>query len=87
MLRPALQLFAGAMEVKLKKNDHKTGWLELPAPALFRLLEIEIEEYKVAAEYFGPTDAKNELVDIANFCMMLWDRLSLDEQRSDKQPV
>lgn len=78
--RPVLASFAERMEEKLRKNEHKKGWRELPVEALFRLLEIEIEEYKVAAEFFSKEDARSELVDISNFCMMLWDRLSLDDK-------
>jgi len=75
MIRPPLAAFVIEMERKLKKNDHKKGWRELPVEALERLMMIEIEEFKVARDFFEPEDARKELVDIANFAMMLYDRM------------
>lgn len=76
-LRPVLQGFAEMMEKKLRKNDHKTSWRELPVEALFRLLMVEIEEFKIAHEFLGKDEARNELIDIANFCLILHDRLGV----------
>lgn len=73
--RPVLANFVELMERKLRKNDHKRDWRELPIGGLFRLLLIEIEEFKVAYEFFTTDEARKELVDIANFAMILWDRL------------
>ena len=67
--------FAWQMEAKLRKNDHKTHWRELPVEALRRLMMIEIEEFNVAREFFGPEEAANELIDISNYAMMLRDRI------------
>ncbi len=77
-MRPSLNLFAHDMERKLQKNDHKTDWLKLPVEALLRKLEIELEELKVAVQYEGDVDAMDECVDVANFAMMLYDRLRSD---------
>jgi hypothetical protein len=77
-MRPVLSSFAALMEAKLTKNDHKTSWRDLPVEALFRLLMLEIEEFKVAHEFLGPDEARNELVDIANFCLILHDRLGIN---------
>lgn len=76
--RPALRRFAGLMEIKLRKNDHKTGWRELPPEALLKKLEIELEEFRVAYQYESRAEAVMELVDIANFAMMLADRIEQD---------
>ena len=76
-MRDSLINFANKCEEKLKKNDHKSDWRTLPVEALVRKLEIEIEEFKVALQYEGVEDARNELVDVANFAMMLWDRMSI----------
>lgn len=84
--RPALASFADEMEAKLKRNDHKTSWRELPVEALFRLLQIEIEEFKVAKEFLSVAEARNELVDIANFGMILWDRLGMEDQKAKVTP-
>jgi hypothetical protein len=75
--------FAELMEKKLRKNDHKTGWRELPIEALRRLMMLEVEEYNVAREFFGPEEARSELVDIANFAMMLHDRLGVEIKKQD----
>lgn len=76
-VRPVLADFAYLMEEKLAKNDHKTSWRELPVEALLRLLMLEIEEFKVAHEFLGAQEARNELVDVANFCLILHDRLGM----------
>lgn len=80
-MREPLFQFALSMETKLRKNDHKKGWRDLPVEALFKLLMIEIEEFKVAHEFFEPDVAQNELVDIANFAMMLYDRLGMENAK------
>lgn len=81
-LRPTLNSFAVEMEWKLRKNDHKKGWKELPFEALHKLFLLEYEEFKVASEYFGPGAAKKELVDMGNFIMMMWDRLEEDNKEN-----
>lgn len=73
-LRPALYDFAVEMERKLRKNDHKKGWQTYPIDALVELLEIEYRELLVALKH-GIGDPCTECVDIANFAMMLRDRL------------
>ena len=68
-----VKAFAEAMEGVLQDNDDKGGWWNCPIEYLeTRLLE-EIEEWKQSrkSSFFEGTD---ELIDIANFCMMLWDR-------------
>lgn len=82
-IRPVLYDFALQMEKKLRKNDSKTGWRTLPIEALFRLLMLEIEEFKVGHEFFGKEEARKELVDVANFCMILHDRLGMEEDKND----
>lgn len=80
-IRGPLAEFALSMEKKLRKNDHKTGWGKLPVEALMRQLLLEIEEYKVAAEFLTVEEARDELVDVANFAMIMWDRLSTLDQK------
>lgn len=43
-LRPQVQAFAEAMEVKLRKNDHKGGWDECTTGYLTRRLRTEVRE-------------------------------------------
>lgn len=71
--------FAVAMEQKLRKKDDKTHWRERPVEALKRLMLLEIEEFKVAHEFFGPDEAMDELRDIANYAMILWDRIRIEK--------
>lgn len=80
-LRPVLTDFAIQMEYKLRKNDHKTGWRDLPIEAIFKLMMLEIEELKVAMEFLGTEDARGECIDVANFAMMLYDRLGMEKDK------
>lgn len=73
--RRALQAFADEMELTLRRHDHKTGWREKAIDALFRLLLLEVEEAKVAMEFFNTREARAELIDVANFCLIVYDRL------------
>lgn len=82
VVRSVLYYFMWDMERKLRKNDHKTGWRHLPIEALFKMLMLEIEEFKVAHEFLNKDEARKELVDVANFCMILWDRLSIEEEKN-----
>ena len=83
-IRPAVRAFAEAMELKLRKNDHKTGWRQLPIEALLRLFKLEVQEFEVADEFFTIVEARRESVDMANFAMMIWDRLSLLDQDKNR---
>lgn len=82
-IRDALFSFARLMEDKLRKNDHKKGWETYPIEAIRRLMMVEIEEFNVAREFFGHEEARKELVDIANFAMILHNRLGqlIEEER------
>lgn len=67
--------FAAAMEAKLRKNDHKTGWKDQPIEAHIKLLRIEVMEFDVALEFLGDEVAGKECVDIANFALIIRDKL------------
>lgn len=43
-IRPSVRLFAGAMEDKLGKNDHKGGWEDEPYEWFFMKLAEEVGE-------------------------------------------
>lgn len=79
-LRPALAHFVEEMELKLRKKDHKTSWRELPVEALIKLFDIERQEFEVAHEFLTVAEARSELVDLANYAMIISDRLSLEPQ-------
>lgn len=81
--REALIKFVGEMEIKLRRNDHKTTWRDQPIIALIRLMKLEIAECDVALEFFTVAEARKELVDISNFALINWDRLGmLDQDRN-----
>lgn len=84
--REALAKFVDAMEITLRRNDHKSTWKDKPVEALLRLLVLEVEEAKVAMEFFSVAEGKHELVDIACFAMILFDRLGmLDQERGIRE--
>lgn len=76
-MRPVVKWFAEMMEAKLRKNDHKGGWLNDSSTSLFTRLQEESWELKqVLAK--GVTAASsekliNEAADVANFAMMIAD--------------
>lgn len=77
--RPALMVFARAMERVLRQNDWKRGWEADTPTALTDRVWDEAREMEVAMamyrkNYAQASDVQKELVDIANFCMMAWDR-------------
>jgi hypothetical protein len=78
--REALQRFANEMEIVLRQHDHKSTWRDKPVEALFRLLRLEVEEASVAMEFFSAAEARHEMIDIANFAMILFDRLGMLKQ-------
>jgi len=72
-----VRAFAEAMEEVLKKNDHKGGWSsnECTIEYLQHRLVEEMGEYFRSLEMdVQPSWRQKELLGIANFCMMLWDR-------------
>lgn len=84
-MREPLRAFAVAMEQKLRKNDHKTDWRTKPIEAFVRLLKLELAEFEVADEFFTVEEARKELVDIANFALILHDRLGMIDQNKNRR--
>ena len=79
-IRQAVINFAEAMECKLKTKDTehgKTGWLDTSCNInhlLERLIE-EVDEAKDALNDCNSEALSKECVDIANFAMMISDRI------------
>lgn len=85
ILRPAIRRFAEAMETVLRENDKKGGWKDCDDTYLLGRLNEEISELKeeigclaMPAEFYtGPYRQQfviqKEAVDVANFCMMIFD--------------
>lgn len=84
-VRPEVTEFALAMELKLRKNDHKTGWHDQPIEAHIKLLRIEMMELDVALDHLGDEAAVKECVDVANFALIIRDKL-LARIRAKDQP-
>jgi NTP pyrophosphatase (non-canonical NTP hydrolase) len=77
-LRPEVLAFAQSMEQVLRENDHKGGWKgndQKNRVYLMRRLYEELREVEVALQDADDSQTRHELVDVANFCMMLWDNL------------
>lgn len=89
-VRPEVAAFALAMEAKLRANDHKTGWRDQPIEAHIGLLKIEMMELDVALEFLTFDDVCKECVDIANFALIIRNKLMTQGQSAFKgatQPV
>jgi hypothetical protein len=79
---PQVIAFAKAMDEVLCKNDHKGGWQDCDINYLRARLVEEMGEYFAWCSRGSPSalsesehkQSRKELVDIANFAMMLWDR-------------
>ncbi len=67
--------FAKAMDEVLCKNDHKGGWQDCPKSYLEHRLVEEMGEYFRSLESDTlVSKSKKELIDVANFCLFIWDR-------------
>jgi len=84
--RPAVMRFAEAMERVLQKNDYKGGWDECKLSYLIDRIKGEYGEarekwdmVKSREDYGGVAE---ELIDVANFCMMFWD--TIHKERDEK---
>lgn len=78
--RVPVKVFSDAMEQVLRRHEHKTTWREKPVEALFKLLRLEVEEASVALDHFSAAEARHEMIDIANFACILYDRLGMLKQ-------
>ena len=91
-LRLSVVSFAKIMEEKLRKNDHKGGWENLSLGQLRRRINGELKELDESISYFLATkwslepkeevqkrteNVKKELADVANFCMMMSERIDI----------
>ena len=67
-VRREVQLFAEAMERKLRENDYKGGWKDCPEDYLMTRITDELEELEAK-----DSSILDEAADVANFLMMLCD--------------
>lgn len=80
MIRPELEHFANLMEDKLKQNEHKGGWKEESIEFLKMYMILEYHEVREAFQKGSPDEIIDECVDLANYCMMIVDVLSLKKE-------
>lgn len=85
-IREEVAEFALAMEAKLAKNDHKTGWKEQPVEAHIKLLKIELMEFETALEFLTLDEACKELVDLGNYAMIIRDKLKNQGRAAFRHP-
>lgn len=87
-LRPCVQKFANQMELVLRENDHKNGWDVMCAYELLGRISEERDELLRAIDKFYENDNEtgnlrekmlDEAIDIANFCMMIYDNYYEDK--------
>lgn len=73
-VRGEVLVFASHMEKMLQKHDDqkgKRGWKDDSIRGLEERLHQELAEYM---ETNGWQNKRREIIDVANFCMMIWDR-------------
>jgi NTP pyrophosphatase (non-canonical NTP hydrolase) len=79
--RESINTFAVAMETKLRIKDDDlgtNGWLhdETSIEFLVDRLKEEVEELLEVFNDCKPNSMKEECIDVANFAMMIYDRIS-----------
>jgi hypothetical protein len=74
-LREEVSWFASQMEKHLRRNNDKGGWLECDQGYLLTRLHEEMNELEFALEEGHPGIIIHEAADVANFAMMLADRV------------
>lgn len=74
-LRHEVQVFAAAMERKLRENDYKGGWRHMAPKWLLKRLRQEVKELerRLAEKTAKPKEIASEAADVANFAMMIAD--------------
>ncbi|CAB4155828.1 hypothetical protein UFOVP661_19 [uncultured Caudovirales phage] len=75
-IRPEVAYFAEMMELKLKKRDGYGGWDHLPLEYLREKLQAEVRELEISLRYEPTNEVMNECIDVANYCMFIWDILA-----------
>ena len=76
ILRPEVQWFAEQMEIKLRENDWKGGWKGESVSELTARIEDEtVELWQSIMPHAQPVNIVREAVDVANFAMMVADRV------------
>ena len=73
-IRRSVMKFAEAMEEKLRANEHKKGWADCASlDLLVKLIKAKNELIVAVEETEDPVAIRTEAVDVANYCMMLFE--------------
>ncbi|MGH7774657.1 MAG: hypothetical protein ACREQA_20730 [Candidatus Binatia bacterium] len=75
-IRPQVQWFARCMETELQDNDWKGGWNKCSVWELYQRLLEEAGELAGVLSGAREGNAISEAADIANFAMMIADRIN-----------
>lgn len=88
-IRMAVEQFAQLMEHRLRQNDHKGGWYGMTLDQLLKRLRQETAELRDAIHDPMPNAAaiQCEAADVANFAMMISDRIRCAIQETIKPGV
>lgn len=71
---------AGYMLRKLRQNSHKQHWRNETIPELLEKMKREIIELEEAIQFEPFENVVNEAADVANFCAMIIDNVSMLEE-------
>lgn len=82
-MRKELVDFANQMESILKENDFKGGWDNMTVHELLERLHEEVLEFEVELDANRPYNAAQEIIDVANFCMMIYDKIVNQKKNGD----
>ena len=72
-LGPAVSAFGDDMRKKLRQNEAKGGWENIPTGKLLELLVGELQELIEALNEGTPDEVRDECADVGNFAMMIHD--------------
>ena len=75
-MRPVLVSFSKYMEAILKENDHRGGWCGNSLEDLFSRLEHQCDALGAALPTGQAHRVRKECADIANFAMMIYDKVT-----------
>jgi hypothetical protein len=76
--RIAVKQFADAMEIRLQEKDQEKGeegWLDCDNDFLIACINEKLEDLEYMLSHNVKGNAQSDCVDIANFAMMLFDKL------------
>ena len=81
-MRSSVETFATKMEEKLVENDSKSGWKNKKTSVLWlqNRLKEEMSKLKIHYEDSDPAEIKKDCIDIANYAMMMFDRIQCREE-------